>query len=146
MPLPLFTSLLYTLYWGNAPLQSQKSSWSPSSRCNMGVLEDPEYKGRCSWMSSDFKCYGIIITSCLFFSLCSLFTDFIQDMPVNEILWWRFFITFILGVLYNQVTESPSAVLKVTRSLMLTALFGTITASCTVFALRLLKSQLELRA
>lgn len=89
-------------------------------------------------MSQDAKCCSIIILSCSFFSLSSLFTDFIDNVPVTEILWWRFFLCTVTCIFYNQFTAQPRLALTAwkDRQLLLSALFGTITASCTVFALR----------
>ena len=76
--------------------------------------------------------HSLIITSSIHSS------DFIDDVPVIEILWWRFFLSTVICILYNQFTAQPCLALTAwrDRQLLLSALFGTITATCTVFALR----------
>lgn len=91
-------------------------------------------------LSQDTKCYSILILSCCFFSLSSLFTDLIEHLPVQQILWWRFCFTTMIVLIYNQFSARPGLVFSSWRDnkLLMSALFGTITASCTVFALRTL--------
>lgn len=86
---------------------------------------------------NDYKVYSLLLLSCFFFSLCSLFTEFVSHVPIIELLWWRFFFTLSCTVVINLINDYPSPLnVPNSRMVLLTAVLGTITASCTVFALR----------
>lgn len=88
-------------------------------------------------MPCQYYLISVMITA-LIDNLQNLISDFIDKVPVTDILWWRFFCCFVIGNIYNQFTGNPRlAVTSISdKHLLLSALFGTITASCTVFALR----------